>query len=246
MAVVVIVVGQLKDQPSLQPQGVLRPHPQGQRQLVRLGELHLKLLIHQEVGVGLHHLQGHVSIGPAEEGGQLQRQLVLRQKFHQPPGPHLLAKDLANLPGPLSGNPLDFGQLLRVLLHNGEGVLPELLNDEPCGGLAHPLHRSGGQVVVNFLQPLGQAPVHHLRLHLRPVGGVSGPPAPDGQILPRRNPRHGPYHRDLLPPDVQPEDGVTVLLVLINNRGDGTLQQLQFLLRHGTISSQLCSRNVIA
>ena len=227
------VVGQLKLKARFQPEGVLRPHPQGQRQRVRLGELHLKLLLQQEVGVGLNHLQGHVAVGPAEEGGQLQGEIVLPQKLHQPPAPHLLAEGLADLRRPLFGDALDLGQLLRLLLDDGEGVLSELLDDQPGGGLAHPLHRPGGQIVVDLLQPLGQAALHHLCLHLGAVGGVPGPAAPDRQILPRRHPRHGAHHRHLLVVDVQLEDGVAVLLVLENNGGDCTLQQFQLLVRHG-------------
>ena len=229
MAVAVVVVGQLKEQPRLQPQGVRLPHPQGQGQGVRLGELHLKLLIDQQVGVGLHHLQGHVAVGPAEEGGQLQRELVLCKELHQPAGPHLLAEDLADLPGPLFGDALDFGQLLRVLLDDGESLLPEGLNNQPGGGLAHPLDGPGGEVVEDFLHALGQAAVHHLRLHLGAVGGVPGPAAPDGQVFPRRHPGHGAHHRDLLPMDIQLEDGIPVFLILKNNSGDGALDLLQLL-----------------
>ena len=82
----------------------------------------------------------------------------------------------------------------------------------------------------NFLQALGQAAFHDLRLHLGTVGGVPGPAAPNGQILPRSHPRDRAHHRDLLSVDVQLEDGVAVFLVLENNGGDGALQQLQFLL----------------
>ena len=82
----------------------------------------------------------------------------------------------------------------------------------------------------DLLQALGQAAFHHLRFQLGAVGRVTGPAAPDGQILPRRHPGHGPHHGDLLAADVQLEDGVAVLLVLKNNGGDGALQQLQLLL----------------
>ena len=229
MAVAVVVVGQLENQPRLQPEGVLRPHPQGQGQGVRLGKLHLELLVDQQVGVGLHHLQGHIAVGPAEEGGQLQGQLVLGEKLHQPADPHLLPEDLTDLPGPLFGDALDLGQLLRVLLNDSEGLLPECLDNQPCGGLAHPLDGPGGQVVEDFLHALGQAALHHFRLHLGAVGGVPGPAAPDGQVLPRRHPGHRAHHRDLLPVDVQFEDGVAVFLILENNRGDGALDLLQLL-----------------
>ena len=147
---VIQVVGQLKEESGLQPLGVLRPHPLVQGQGVRLGELHPELLPHQQVWVGLQHLQGHVPVGPPQGDGQLQGQLVGGEKLHEKPHTHLLAEGVPNLPGPLGGDAPDAGELLRVLLQHGEGVLPELLNEQPGGGLAHPLHRPGGQVVVDL------------------------------------------------------------------------------------------------
>ena len=101
MPVVQVIVGHLKEEPGLQTQGVLMAHPQGQSQAVRLGEFHPEFLIDQQIGVGPHHLQRHVAVGPVKEGCQLQRELMLGQKLHQPAGAHLLAEGLSDLAGPL-------------------------------------------------------------------------------------------------------------------------------------------------
>ena len=155
---------------------------------------------------------------------------MLRKKLQQAPGAHLLAEHLADLPGSLKGDSLDFGKLFRFILNDGKGVLSKLLDNIPGGDLAHPLYRPGGQIVEDFLQPLGQAALHQLGPHLRAVGGVAGPATPDGQILPRRHSGYGPHHCNLLTMDVQLEDGVAVLLILKNHSRDGALQQLQLLI----------------
>ena len=82
--------------------------------------------------------------------------------------------------------------------------------------------------MVDLLQPLGQAALHHIRPELCAVGGVAHPLAPDGEVLPGGDPGHGAHHRQLLLSHIQAEDGIAVVLVLKDNGGDGPLQSRLF------------------
>jgi len=168
---------------------------------------------------------------------------MLRQELQQAAHSHLLPEGLADGPGPLGGHPPQPGKLLRFLLHDPQGVLAELLDEQAGGGLAHSLHRTGGQVVVDLLQPLGQAALHHIRPKLDAVGGVAHPLPPDSEVLPGGHPGHGANHSHLLLTYIQAQDGIAVFLVLKDQRGDRPLQYRQFraLLRHGDRSSLFLS-----
>ena len=239
VTVVPVVVGQLKQQAGLQPLGVVRRHTQGEGQGVRLREVHPELPRRQDIGVGAHHLKGHVAIGTEQAAGQFHGQLVLRQELQQAAHPHLLPEGLADGPGPLGGHPPQPGELLRLLLHDPQGVLAELLDEQAGGGLSHPFHRAGGQVVVDLLHPLGQAALHHIRPELHAVGGVAHPLALNGEVLPGGYPGHGAHHGHLLLAHIQAQDGIAVFLILKDQRGDGPFQYRPFrtLLRHGDHSS---------
>ena len=243
VAVVPVVVGQLKQQAGLQTLGIVRRHTQREGQGVRLGEVNPELPCRQDIGVGAHHLQGHVAIGPEQAAGQLHGQLMLRQELQQAAHSHLLPEGLADGPGSLGGHPPQPGKLLRFLLHDPQGVLAELLDEQAGGGLAHSLHRTGGQVVVDLLQPLGQAALHHIRPKLDAVGGVAHPLPPDSEVLPGGHPGHGANHSHLLLTYIQAQDGIAVFLVMKDQRGDRPLQYRQFraLLRHGDRSSLFLS-----
>ena len=243
---VIQIVGQFEQKARLQPLGVLRLHPQGQGQGVGLGKVYAELLPHQQIGVGLQGLQRHVAIAPAQLGHQLQGQAVLPQELRQTLHTHLLTEHVPDLPGPLGGDAPDAGELLRVVLDDLEHVLSELLHQQPGGGLAHPLHSPGGQVVIDLLQALGQAALHHLRLELGTIGGVPGPAAPHGQILPRGDAGHGAHHRGLLLPAVQAQNRIAVLLVLIDHGGDRPLQHLCLCCNFLQGTSPLLSGNCFA
>ena len=60
-------------------------------------------------------------------------------------------------------------------------------------------------------------PLHLLRLDLVPVGGVADPAAGDDEVFPGGGAGDGAHHSDHLPvAGDQPEDGVAVLLVLVD------------------------------
>ena len=244
VAVVPVVVGELKEQSGLQPLGVVRGDAQREGQGVRLGELHPKFHGGQDIGIGPHHLQGHVSVGPVQGAGQLRGELVLRQKFQQAAHPHLFSEGVADGTGPLGGDPFQGGELLRLLLDDPQGVLPEGFDELPGSCLADALDGSGGQVVEDLLQPLGQAALHYVGPELGAVGGVAHPLPPDSEVLPRGHPGHGAHYRHLLLPRVQAENRIAVFLVLKDDGGDGPLQGGLFLceLGHcGPLLSFVCS-----
>ena len=159
---------------------------------------------------------------------------MLPQKVQQQAHPHLEPVGLPDLEGPLPGDALDPGQILRVLLQDGEGLLPEFLHQPPGGGGPHPLDGPGGQVLLNGLYPHGHPALHDLGLELLPVGGVAAPGAVDGQALPGGGAGHAAHHRHRLPgAHRQAEHGVAILLIAEEDRVHGALQKVQLFLFHG-------------
>ena len=172
---VVQVVGQLEEQPRLQPLGVVPLHAHRQGQRVGVGKVHPQLPVHQQIGVAPDDLQGPVAVLAVEGHGQLEGHLMLPQKLQQAAHAHLLPEVLPHGQGPLAGDALDLSEPLRVLLQHRQGLLPELLHHPPGGGGADAPHRAGGQVVKDGLGACGHPPLHRLGLELLPVGGVVHP-----------------------------------------------------------------------
>ena len=234
VSVVIAVVVQLKEKPGLQSLGV--PWVQAQRQggLVRQGEVHAELLAGQYIGVAPDQVQRRVPVVPDQGDRQLHGELVPGQKIHQAAHPHLLAEAGADLLGALGGDALDLDQLFRVL-QSVQGVFAELLQQPPCGGLAHALHPAAGQIVVHFLHVLGQAALHRQGLELGAVGGVPGPASVQDEIFPRRDAGHGAHGGDLLVFQLQAQNRIAVFLVLKDESGHDPLYGLLFHLGHASL-----------
>ena len=226
---VVQVVGKGVEDACLQPQGVVGLDAYLQGQLVRCEKGDEEGLTHQQIGVGLYHRQGHLPVLAVEGHADLQGQVVGGEEVQQPPHGELHAQGLADGLRPLGGDALDPGELLRVLLDDGEDIFPEGVHQPPGGGYAHPLDGPGGQVFQHSLFSHGHPPLHDLRLELFAVCTVAGPLAVDGQALTGADPGHDAHHGDLVPVGgVQAQDRIAVLLVAVDHRGDGSFQKNQF------------------
>ncbi len=222
---------------------VVPRHAQLDGQRVHLGEGDLQGAVGQQVWVVADHVHRHVAEPLIEGHGGGQGQLVLGQKFRQTAHPHLLPEILADGPGPFGGHAADFTQPLRIVLNDGQGVLPETVHDLPCQPHADPLHRSGGQIFKHRLLPHGHTPHHHLRLELFAVAGVAAPGALQLQRLAGGHAGHAAHRCDLSPfGAVQLEHGVAVLLVAEQHGGHRARhlvlpRQRRHILRHGQPSN---------
>ena len=224
------VVPELEEEPGFPPLGVLSRRAQVQGQLIRCGKGYAQLLVHQQVGVVLQHVQGLVSVPAVEGHAQLEGEAVLPQKGQQQAHAHLEPEGVPDLEGPLPGDALDAGEVLRVLLQHGEGIRAELLHQPPCGGGAHPLHRAGGQVFQDGLFPHGDPALHDLSLELLSIGGVAAPASLDGEPLAGGGAGHAAHHRHRFAlPHGEAQHGVAVFFIAENHRVHRALQDRQFL-----------------
>ena len=153
---VVLVVAQLIGHRRFHPAAAVGGQPQAHGDLVRGGEGHAPAVAGQQVGVLAHHLQRLAAVQPPQVHGQHRRQLVLGQKGHQPPQPHMLAESLGDLPGLFGGDALDGVQPLRLPLQDVQGLRPEPVHNALGGGGAHAFTDAGGEVAENLLFVLRQ------------------------------------------------------------------------------------------
>ena len=120
-------------------------------------EIHPVGLIHQEVGVFLHLLQGFHPVAAVEAKGQGQRQVVAVEKVHQPPHPRVVGEALGDLPGLPGRDAPDLAQALRRFLQHRERLSAEARHDPLRRGRPH----LGQDVAQQSAQLTGQS------LHLR-------------------------------------------------------------------------------
>ena len=168
-------MGQLKEQSGLQPLGIVTLYPQFQGHPVRFREGQRKLISNEQIGIGAHHFQRHISIRPIQRAGQGHRQLMIGQKLHQAAHSHLGSERLADLPGALRGDSFDTGELFRLLLNHSQRIFSKCFDQQAGRGLSHALDRTGRKIMKHFLQALRQAPLYGFRLELGAVGGVTHP-----------------------------------------------------------------------
>ncbi len=78
--------------------------------------------------------------------------------------------------------------------------------------------------------PHGHPPLYDLGLKLLPVGAVAGPLAVDGEALPGFIPGMVPTTVTSSPlvGGFEAQDGIAVLLVAVDHRGDSSVQEDQF------------------
>ena len=90
--------------------------------------------LHEQVGVGPEGGEDQVPVPPVQGGGDGQGQPVGGEEVQQPAHGQLLAQGLVDGLRPPGGDPPDLGELLGVLLDDGEDLLPEGVHQPPGGG----------------------------------------------------------------------------------------------------------------
>ena len=149
------------------------------------------------------------------------------EKLHKLTHTHLDPELLSDLPGPLGRNAGDLRQPFRLPLHDLQGFFSEMCHD-PCGGFgADPLDDPAGEICLDLAGGLGHEPLQKFRLKLLAVAGMGAPLPRYHKPLPHHRQGNGPNHRHRLAlSDVQPQNGVAVVVILVYHRLDGALQNL--------------------
>ena len=137
------VVTQLEEHRCVHPPGAVPRQALSQGDGVHDREIHPVGLIHQEVGVFLHLLQGFHPIAAVEAKGQGQRQVVAVEKVHQPPHPRVVGEALGDLPGLPGRDAPDLAQALRRFLQHRERLSAEARHDPLRRGRPHALDDPG-------------------------------------------------------------------------------------------------------
>ena len=232
VAVVQIVLQRI-EKPGLHPLWVVSGEAQLPGQVIGLNERNGELPLGEQIGVFPELVQRPIPKPLVEGHPQLRGQAVLGEEIQKPPHTHLEPEGLPHSLCPLLGDALDPGQLLRLVLQHLQCPVPELVDHFPGGGDPHPLYDPRGQVVKDRLLPHGHGPAGHLGLELLAVGGVVGPGPLGGEGLPRRHAGNTPHHgHQVLLPHIKTENGIPVLLILIDNGVHRTAENIPFL-RHG-------------
>ena len=196
---VVEVVGELEGPGRLHPVPAVPLHAHGQGDLVHDGEADAVELVHQQVGVVAHRLQGVRAVLVVEPQRRGQGQAVLPEKLQQLPQPGEIAvafSDLLGLPG---GDALDDRQILRPLLHDLQGSHAVALHQPVRQAGAYALDDAGAEIGQNLVLRGGHVALHLLGLNLVPVDGVADPAAGDDQVLPWGGAGDGAHHGHRLP-----------------------------------------------
>ena len=233
---VIFVVGQFKGHRRPEPLAAVLRKAHGQGHGVRHGKIHAAHVVRQQVGVPAHHFQGAVPVLLPQPDGQHWRQLIPGQKFHQPPQPHVLAEQRPDLHGLLGGDAPDLLKPLRLRFQDVQRLQAKPVHDPPGSGGPHPLADAGGEVIVNLVFLLRQAPLQFLDLQLLAVLGMGLPGAGDGQMFPRCHAGDAPHNRNDLPLLCEEaEDRISIFRVLKNDAMYRALPADQFF--HGPPSS---------
>ena len=112
--------------------------------------------------------------------------------------------------------------------------------DDPGGGPgAHAGDDLAGQVAEDLAAGLGQQALEKFRLELAAVTGVIAPLARDHEPLAHSGQGDGAHHGDgLAAAHIQADDGVAVIVILVNHGGNDALDNFHFLF-HLYISHKL-------
>ena len=232
------VVPQLKQDARRHPPQVRTVQAQLQSEGVDLFKRRVEGRFCQQVGIFPDGVHGLLAIGPVEPQGQLHRQAVGAEVFHQPAHAQLAAEALADLQRLFPGDAGNHSQLLRhaleyvqrLCVEQGDNLLGRLGADAPDG--------AGGEVGQNLLLRLGHELFEHLCAELRPIGRMRAPGAGDHQMLSHCDLGHLSHNRGsaaILTPE--PEHGVARLIALKHHRGHGAAQNVLLFQPHCPFSS---------
>ena len=146
------------------------------------------------------------------------------EKLHQLTHSHLSTEFFPDLLSSCFGNTADFRQAFRIALHDLQGLFPKMRNNP--GGHSGPdaLDNPAGQIGLNLGNRLGHQPFQKLRFKLLPVTGMGAPLSGNHQSFSNDGKRDRSHHRNRLRfSRIEPEYTVAIVIILINNRLNGSL-----------------------
>ena len=115
-------------------------------------------------------------------------------------------------------------QALRVLGKNGEGILPELTDDQYRRGRADPADQAAAEIALDAQEGSGRLNLAGDAFELAAVGLMLGPLAGENRLFPGTQLRQGADDSDLAPPGADGQHGPSVFLVAENGSKNSGLQ----------------------
>ena len=150
--------------------------------------------------------------------------MVQSKKLHEAAHAHLQTEFLADLHGTLISDTGDFRKPLRLPLHNLQGLSAKPIYNSLGDLGADALDHTAGQIGENLHFRLGHHPLQKLRFELFAVAGMRGPLAGYHQPLAQAGQGNGANDGNMLIfADIHAQHAVAVVIVLIDNGGDGAL-----------------------
>ena len=241
MAVAAVVL-QLENHGGVDAVAAVALHAHLQGQGIGLGKAAADVGGGEDIGIIAQHVQRVVPVEFIHAHGQDRAQTEGADKLHQTAHTGLLTKALGHLPRLGQADVLDGSQLIRVVLQDFQGLVPKTSHQDRGRGRADALHRAAGQVLVDGPLPCRHETLGEGGLELPPVDVVVHPGAADDHALAAGGIGEAAHDRDVLPVLIrQAQNGVTVVLVFIDDRIDGAgyLQKLDVLI-HAVLYSVTC------
>ena len=157
-----------------------------------------------------------------------------RKKFHQLPHTHPQSKFLSDGFGSGCRNARHLRQPMRFPFQHFQGTIPKMADDAGSAARAHTLNDPAGKILQDRFAGGGQHPLQKFRLKLAAITIVARPTARDHQALTHRRHGNGAHDGNRLGiAAFEPQDCITIVVVLKNNGDDGSLQHFHFLVVKG-------------
>ena len=221
---------QFKEDSGFHTAGIISCNAQFDGKTVHRRKRSFQSLVHQQVGIIVKQLHRGFTVDFIGPDSQLRRQVVHGKKLHELPHADPLLEFLADGPGALQGNARDLRQPLRLPLHDDQGLVAEMVHDPGCGPGTHAGDDLAGQVAEDLAAGLGQQALQKLRLELPAVAGMTVPFARDHEPLAHHRQGDGAHHGDgLSAAHIQADDGIAVIVILVNHGADDALYNFHFL-----------------
>ena len=231
------VVPQLEEDRGVYPTAVLLVQAHVQSESVGLVKAAADMGGGQDIRILPQQVQGLVAVVLVHPHGQHRAELEGADKLHQSPDAGLLPEALGHLLCLLQAHTLDACELFRLIFQHIQAPIAKLPHDEGGCRRTDPLHRAGGQVLINGGLVGRQHALGKLGLELPAVDAVGAPHAGGQQGLTGGGKRDGAHHRHGLVVFVaQTQDRIAVFFVFIDHRVNGSaeLGQFPFLIHSGS------------
>ena len=202
------------------PAVTLRRDAEGETDAVRRFKADAFQIIAETVRILANDFRRTVSVEFADFHGKSRGDAVGLEKDDGPAGTLLLLKAFSNHGGTLFPNAFHLGQAIRMLGKNGQGFLPEDLDNEGGGGGTDPADEAAAKVPLDAEEGGGRFQLTGTAAELPPVSPVLNPVTGENSLLPGRKLRQGTDHRQLIAAGADSYNGPTVFLIAENGADD--------------------------